>query len=240
MNHTQHKLSALGSLLACLVAPSCLLSPAHAQTAAASDGQSSPSQALASSSSSAAADAQNPIAHVVSIPVQANLYTRSGPLHRTAGTLLIEPVVPIQLNADWSVVTRTIIPLIHEPRTSLEQAAQTGLGNIEPQFYLTPAHPGPFIWGAGFQLWLPTATRPELGYNHWGAGPSFVGLTIRGPWVAGALLNSIWAGSGPKRVNELTFNPFVNYNMHDGWYLASTPIVTANWVKSGSDRKSVV
>ena len=60
---------------------------------------------------------------------------------------------------------------------------------------LAPAHPGKFIWGAGAQAWLPTATHDALGVDKWGGGPAVVGLVIGGPWVAGALLNNVWAGS---------------------------------------------
>jgi len=171
--------------------------------------------------------------------LQENLLTRTGSYRKTGDTLLVQPVVPFELNSNWSVVTRTIVPLVHEPRLGPEQGPIDGVGNVEPQFYLTPSHPGKLIWGAGGQLWLPTASHSELGYNHWGGGPAVVGLTIDGPWVAGALLNNVWAGSGPRRVDLLTLNPFVNYNLRSGWYLASTPVATANWVKKGSDRWTV-
>jgi hypothetical protein len=182
---------------------------------------------------------KNPISHVISVPLQNNLYTSAGPHGKVADTLLIQPVVPFRLNADWSLVTRTIIPLIHQPALSAQQGATTGLGNIEPQFYFTPAHTGKFIWGAGAQLWLPTASNADLGENRFGGGPALVGLTVTGRWVAGALLNNAWAGSGQRRVNLFTFSPFVNYNLRDGWYLASTPVITANWVKPSSDRWTV-
>ena len=187
----------------------------------------------------AAAQAQNPIAHVISVPFQDNVLTRTGPYRSTANTLLIQPVVPIRIDSDWSVVTRTIIPVAYQPRTSPEQGDVTGLGNIEPQFYFTPAHPGKFIWGAGAQAWLPTASQDALGVNKWGGGPAVVGLVIDGHWVAGALLNNVWAGSGKGRVNEMTLNPFVNYNLRKGWYLASTPVITSNWDRPSSQRWTV-
>ena len=224
-------------LLATLIFGSSMFAgSADAQTAPDSTPQGSDDAAPSGAASKAAADAQNPIAHVISVPLQENLLTRTGPYRKTGDTLLVQPVVPFELDSNWSVVTRTIVPLVHEPRLGPEQGPIDGVGNVEPQFYLTPSHPGKLIWGAGGQLWLPTASHSELGYNHWGGGPAVVGLTIAGPWVAGALLNNVWAGSGPRRVDLLTLNPFVNYNLRSGWYLASTPVVTANWVKKGSDR----
>jgi hypothetical protein len=228
-------------VLATLVIGSSIFSGhAGAQSTPAPTSRDSLEEASSSApASTAAADAQNPISHVISVPLQENLFTRAGPYRKTADTLLVQPVVPFKLDANWSVVTRTIIPIVREPRLSPEQGPVSGIGNVEPQFYLTPSHPGKLIWGAGGQLWLPTASHSELGYNHWGGGPAVVGLTIDGPWVAGALLNNVWAGSGPRRVNLLTLNPFVNYNLRAGWYLASTPVATANWVKKGSDRWTV-
>jgi hypothetical protein len=204
--------------------------------------QSTPPEAEdseAAGAHSTAAQAQNPIAHVISVPLQNNTLTRTGPYRNTADTLLVQPVVPIRIDANWSVITRTIVPIVHLPRTSRDQGEVTGLGNIEPQFYFTPAHPGKFIWGAGAQAWLPTASQNALGVNKWGGGPAVVGLVIDGPWVAGALLNNAWAGSGRGRVNQMTLNPFANYNLAKGWYLASTPVITANWDRASSQRWTV-
>jgi hypothetical protein len=36
-------------------------------------------------------------------------------------------------------------------------------------------------------------------------------------------------GSGKNDVSIFTWQPFVNYNLSDGWYLTSSPLVTANW-----------
>jgi hypothetical protein len=87
-------------------------------------------------------------------------------------------------------------------------------------------------------LFLPTAGGRTLGVNKWGGGPALAALTTQGPWIAGALLNNVWAGSGPRRVNQLTFNPFVYYNFPGGWYLLSAPVMTAQWAKT-SDRWTV-
>ena len=44
-------------------------------------------------------------------------------------------------------------------------------------------------------------------------------------------MNNQWsvAGWGQKNVNAFLLQPFVNYNLPDGWYLTSVPIMTANW-----------
>jgi hypothetical protein len=179
-------------------------------------------------------DAQNPIANVISIPFQNNTYLNDGPYRHNLNVLLVQPVIPIAINADWNVISRWVTPLISTPRVSPSMGGKFGLGNIEPEFYFSPTHVGSVIWGVGPKLWFPTATDKSLGLNKWGAGPTAVALTIQGHWVVGALANNVWAGSSGQTASQLTLNPFVNYNLSDGWYISSAEIITANWrAKSG-------
>ena len=63
-------------------------------------------------------------------------------------------------------------------------------------------------------------------------------LTQPGKWVIGALANNIWSSAGDSdrdNVNLMTVQPFVNYNFGKGWYVSSSPIITANWAAHGSD-----
>ena len=177
-------------------------------------------------------DAQNPVAGLISIPLQGNTYFNYGPYRRTADVLVLEPVIPFRLSENWNLIVRAITPLVYEPRVSPNQDSRFGLGNLQPQFYLSPAHPGKLFWGLGPQLWLPTATDKTLGVNKWGGGPAVAALTIRGPWVVGTLANNQWAGSGRDRVNQLSLNPFADYNLPKGWYFISSGITTADWTKS--------
>lgn len=130
-------------------------------------------------------------------------------------------------------------PVISQPQLTPLGEREFGLGNIQPSFFLSPANSGEIIWGVGAVLWLPTATDPMLGLNKWGGGPTAVALTIQGPWVIGALVNNIWAGSGAQRVNQMLVQPFVNYNLPGGWYLTSSPVVTANWLAASGEKWTV-
>jgi hypothetical protein len=209
----------------------------EAKPGAASSASSSAagsSEATEKSGGVSAADVQNPVASLVSVPFQNNTYFDTGPNKSTVNALLIQPVVPFKLGANWELVTRTIVPLIYEPRTSQTNGATFGLGNVQPQFFLTPAHPGSVIWGIGPQLWLPTATDPALGNNHLGGGAAAVVLTVKGHWLYGFIANQVWAaGNSKERTNQFTFEPIVFYNMARGWYLTSTPVATAQWDERG-------
>ncbi len=181
------------------------------------------------------ADAQNPVASMVSVPLQNNTYFDAGPYKGTVNALLVEPVVPFHVSENWDVISRWITPIIYQPRLSPNDGSTFGLGNLQPQFYLTPAHPGSVIWGIGPQLWLPTATDKTLGNNHFGGGPAAVLLAVKGPWLYGFLTSQSWAGNSKGRTNEFTFEPFVFYNMARGWYITSTPLMTAEWEQPGRD-----
>jgi hypothetical protein len=227
--------STLSSVLSLLL----VTSVASAQEAK-SDSASSASSSAAASSEAAeksggvsAADVQNPVASLVSVPFQNNTYFDVGPYKSTANAMLVEPVVPFKLGEDWALISRTIFPIVYEPRVSPDSGGTFGLGNVQPQFYLTPAHPGSIIWGIGPQLWLPTATDKSLGNNHLGGGPAVALLSIQGHWLYGALISQMWAGNGKERINELTVEPIVYYNMAHGWYLVSTPVATAQWAEVG-------
>jgi hypothetical protein len=79
---------------------------------------------------------------------------------------------------------------------------------------------------------FPTASDSLIGTGKWSAGPSLVVLTMPGHWVLGALASNQWsfAGSGKNDVNSLLVQPFVNYNFSHGWYLTTSPVITANWL----------
>lgn len=103
------------------------------------------------------------------------------------------------------------------------------MGNILFSGFLSPKNSGALIWGAGPAIQLPTSTDDQLGADEWAAGPSFVVLTMPGRWVIGSLFSNIWDLSGDEDINFFTWQYFANYNLDGGWYLTSSPIITANW-----------
>jgi hypothetical protein len=86
---------------------------------------------------------------------------------------------------------------------------------------------------------LPTASDPSLGSSVWGGGLTGVLVYMKGPWVAGGLVNNIWSFGGTSgrdgtRYNVMTIQPFVNYNFGEGFYVGSSPVITANWLVTGN------
>jgi hypothetical protein len=72
---------------------------------------------------------QNPIADLVSLPFQSNTNFNAGPFNRTQEVLNIQPVVPLHLNADWNLISRTIIPVISQP-SPIFDSNTNGIGDI--------------------------------------------------------------------------------------------------------------
>jgi opacity protein-like surface antigen len=175
---------------------------------------------------------QNPIADLVSVPFQSNSNFNSGPFNRTQEVLNIQPVIPMHLNSEWNVISRTIVPLVSQP-DPIQNASANGIGDITQSLFFSPAHPGPLIWGAGPVFTIPSASDPTLGTGRVLAGPTAVFLVTPGHWVLGVLLNNQWSIDGNALrapVNSFLAQPFVNYNMADGWYLTSSPAITSNWL----------
>jgi hypothetical protein len=150
---------------------------------------------------------QNPVASLISVPLQNNTNFDIGPNDRAQNILNIQPVIPVHVSTSWNLIMRIITPVIYQPsiasiliqsNTPLNHLGTLGLGDMNPTFFLSPAKAKKLIWGIGPTFLLPTATDDVLGQKKWSIGPSVVLLTQPGHWTIGALINNVWsfAGSG--------------------------------------------
>jgi hypothetical protein len=195
-----------------------------------------PAMAADDDAAALAKAAQNPVASMISLPMQLNMNFGTGPEDDLQTVLNIQPVVPFSLSENWNLITRTIIPVISQPDFGLYSARENGIGDIQFSTFLSPKEPtsGGWIWGAGVIAQLDTATDDRLGQGAWGLGPTAVALRMSGPWVYGALVNNVWSVSEDRnrgKVNQFLAQPFINYNFPStpGRYLTFSPIITANW-----------
>lgn len=189
---------------------------------------------------------QNPVADLISVPFQNNTNFNVGPEQKTQNVLNIQPVIPVELNSDWNLITRTIIPVISQPEFIPGQGRTNGIGDIQFSAFFSPKKPtaAGWIWGAGFIAQLDTATDDVLGSGKWGLGPTAVVLKNDGQWVYGGLINNVWSVAGDDSrsdVNTMLIQPFINYNFPDkpGRYLTFAPIITSNWEADSDDRWTV-
>jgi hypothetical protein len=203
-------------------------------------------QASAQDAAALAKAAQNPVADLISVPIQMNLNFDSGPEDDLQNVVNIQPVAPFSLTEDWNLITRTVVPLISQPDFGVFPTRENGLGDIQFSAFLSPTAPtaGGWIWGAGAVAQLDTATDDRLGQGAWGVGPTAVALKIAGPWVVGALVNNVWSVAEDDdrgQVNQLLVQPFVNYNFPSspGRYLSFAPVITANWEAESGEKWTV-
>lgn len=162
----------------------------------------------------------NPVANLISAPIQANYDENFGPGERGKRWLTnIQPVIPVELNSEWNVISRTILPVIDQKDMPLPGMNESGIGDVTQSFFFSPKAPtaSGWIWGAGPALYLDTASDNVLGAQKWGAGPTAVVLKQSGPWTYGALVNQInsFAGDGSREdLSSAYMQPFLAYITH--------------------------
>lgn len=174
----------------------------------------------------------NPIASLISVPIQSNLDFGIGPGDGTKWTTNIQPVIPFDLNDDWNVISRTILPVIDQEGIALGGASDAfGLGDTVQSVFLSPKKSDP-IWGLGPVFLLPTATDELLGAEQWGIGPTAVALKQFGPWTCGGLVNHIWSFTGEDNrddVNATFIQPFVSYITNTKTTFSANLETTYDW-----------
>jgi hypothetical protein len=183
----------------------------------------------------------NPVASLISVPLQNNFDFGGG--YKDDGfryTLNVQPVVPITLNKDWNLISRTILPIVYQkdilapditPTDVDPNDDQFGLGDTVQSLFLSPSASDP-IWGIGPVFLLPTSTHEALGTEKWGIGPTAVVLKQTGPWTYGMLANHIWSVAGKSDrsdVNATFVQPFLNYTTKQAWTYTLNTESTRNW-----------
>jgi hypothetical protein len=217
-----------------------LSAAAAAQTSDPNAVPAQPPPAATHDASDLAKSTQNPVSDLTSVPLQFNWFS-GGPLEdRTLYNLNFQPVFPFKLG-DYKLIARTIVPYLDVPiGTGTERVS--GIGDIQQQFFFSPAGEHDWTIGVGPILSYPTATNDAVRTGDWAAGPTVVLVHSAGPWVLGGLLSQLWTFAGDDvgpNINMFTVQPFVNYNMAGGWALGFAPVITANWAAEDDETWTV-
>lgn len=159
---------------------------------------------------------QNPVAGLISVPIQSNWDFGIGQTDAMRYTANLQPVIPFELNDDWNLITRTIVPFIHAEATIPGGANLSGLGDIQQSLFFSPAKPSAnrIIWGLGPVFNYPTATDGRLGTEQFGLGPAAVILKQTNPWTFGLQVNQLFSVAGNEQRPEFStmlLNPFLSY-----------------------------
>jgi hypothetical protein len=210
----------------------------------------------ASSGGDLRAAVQNPISSLISLPFKFTF--DNGADNGNASFLNVQPVIPVTVG-DWNLVNRIIAPIIRAPTgvsgipaipnpTPVDNSnggnsqKKTGLGDINYSLYFSPVKVGKIIWGVGPSITAPTATHDQLGSGKWSAGPTGVLLTQTSWGSVGLLGRQLWSFAGDSdrnSVSQALIEPFINYNLKDGWFLISDMVATANWKASSGNKWTI-
>lgn len=179
----------------------------------------------------------NPVASLISVPMQANWDFGIGVNDATRFTLNVQPVIPISLNEDVNLIIRTIMPVIDAESPAPGIPSSSGLGDIVQSFFFSPKKPTDSGWilGAGPVLLWPSATDDLLGSGKWGAGPTALALKQVGGWTYGVLANHLWsyAGEGDRdEVNATFVQPFVSFTTKTKTTIGVNAESTYDWNRS--------
>jgi hypothetical protein len=180
----------------------------------------------------------NPIANLISAPIQYNYdhdFGVADDVHRSL--LNVQPVVPFELNADWNLISRTILPVTWTDDVPSGTGNEFGIGDVEQSAFFSPKAltAGGATWGVGPVLLLPTATESTLGGEKWGAGPTGVILWQDGPWTYGGLGNHLWSFAGDDNrsdVNATFLQPFLAYATKSAMTFSFNSESTYDWISS--------
>ena len=194
---------------------------------------------------------QNPLAKLITIPIQNNFGFNGTQNHEMGYSLNIQPIYPVSTK-HINFVNRAIIniayaPGIYEggnmvPHPSPDEGKSDGvwgLGDLNLTSYLSPSKIGKLIWGIGPSFTLPIATDNRLGSGKWSIGPSVVLVYQPGKWTIDIILRQLWSvgGNDERRdVNQFFLQPLVAYNLPNSWAISTMPVITVNW-DSEADQK---
>jgi hypothetical protein len=184
----------------------------------------------------------NPISDLVSVPFQFNWYQDVGPLDLSTFILNVQPVIPLELNKDWNLILRIIVPFIGQPPLFIGDLSAFGVGDVTSSFFFSPRNSSGFTWGVGPVFETPSSYQPTIGSGHFSIGPTAVALQQTGKWTIGVLGNQVWSVAGDSRradVNQMFLQPFLAYQKTHTVTLTLTSEMTANWEAHGEERWTV-
>lgn len=176
----------------------------------------------------------NPIASLISVPFQNNTHLGVGNLDGTKNILNFQPVIPIKLSENLTLINRVILPIVAQYNITDVGESEAGLGDTTLSNFFSPTN-AKFTWGAGPAFLIPTGTNDYLSAKKFGIGPTAVALYQSNGNTFGALVNQIWSVAGDEDrsdVNALYFQPFFTHNWKSGAGVSANFEITQNWEAS--------
>jgi hypothetical protein len=176
----------------------------------------------------------NPVASMISVPVQWNYDCCYGPSDGERLTVNFQPVVPFKLNDDWNLIVRTIVPVVYQESPAPGVETAYGLSDVTQSFFFSPRETRNGItWAVGPAFLWPVGTD-ELGTQKWGAGPTGLVLKQDGHATYGVLANHIWSYAGEDSRDEVSstfLQPFYSYTTADATTWGANLEASYDWTR---------
>jgi len=191
----------------------------------------------------------NPISSVWNITTQSNMYFYKGdlsPAYRGQFVFNFQPVLPIPLTKNWTLIPRPVIPILANPyirgvnsATGFPEWSHTGgFGDIALVTVLSPNIPG-VILGFGPTFIFPTAPTHDLGQGKFQMGPAVVLGFISKKWVGGIFPQHWWSVAG-SRATPVTTQTNIQYflarMLPGAWQISMSPNILINWRADGRNQ----
>jgi len=192
---------------------------------------------------------QNPVSDLVQFGFTNTILFGSGPANSNINAFNLLASTTRKFG-QWALLNRLIVPIFYLPESvpdapSGDSGRSVGMGDIEyTAFFARDESKQVFktIGGIGPTIVFKTATDDRMGLGKWLIGPTLAIVRMPDPWVHGVVVRNLWSFAGDSdrlKVNLFLIQPFVNYNFSNGWYLTSTPGITANWKADSRNRWTV-
>jgi hypothetical protein len=173
----------------------------------------------------------NPVASLISVPLQNNLNYGIGPYNGTKYTVNLQPVIPFKLNENLNLITRYIFPIVDQRNITGLNAHEFGLSDATITAFFAPKSKK-LIYGIGPAFLVPIATDKFLGTEKFGLGPSVLVMHQAHGLSLGFIANQIWsvAGNADRAdVNQFYTQMFLSYSYKSGASLGLNTEITQNW-----------
>ncbi|MFB9078227.1 hypothetical protein ACFFLS_17045 [Flavobacterium procerum] len=173
----------------------------------------------------------NPVASLISVPIQNNINYGIGPYNGVKYTINIQPVIPFKLTDNLNLITRYILPVVDQRNITGLNTHEFGLSDATVTAFFAPKS-NKIIYGIGPAFLVPTATEKFLGTEKFGVGPSLLIMHQGKGLSVGFIANQIWSFAG--NADRADFNQFytqifLTHSYKSGASIGISSEITQNW-----------
>lgn len=167
-------------------------------------------------------EANNPLTPKIGVNLQDQYVDRMYDLDGWSNAFLLRATIPHKLGGTGQIL-RVTAPVVTAPSLTGD-GRTTAFGDLNLIDIALFKH-GALELGVGPQLTAPTASKDEGGTGKWQAGLATVAIAPQKWGLLGGLVTwqHSFAGDNDRPTqNNLSVQPFLIYNLAEGWYLRST------------------